>query len=166
MAYLRITSPAYLRGFAPKTASDVIKWGATVTSPSPLRDWALFQASGSILLSFLHLPSESFGQTVQDGSGAAAGICNLRRLRLAAPGGSGERPSSRRPSPITFGRITSCLAQIAGTAKCSFYGNYCGLGPSWSPSSQHFRPFNADCAVSPFAAAGGLFIRPTAASQG
>ena len=37
MAHLRITSPAYLRGFAPKTASDVIKWGATVTSPSPLR---------------------------------------------------------------------------------------------------------------------------------
>ena len=166
MAHLRITSPAYLRGFAPKTASDVIKWGATVTSPSPLRDWALFQASGSILLSFLHLPSESFGQTVQDGSGAAAGICNLRRLRLAAPGGSGERPSSRRPSPITFGRITCRLAQIAETAKYSIQCKNCCLAPFQKPSSQHLNLSNADCAVSPFAAAGGLFIRPTAASQG
>lgn len=37
LVVVRITSPAVFSSFEPKTLSDVIKWGATVTSRQPLR---------------------------------------------------------------------------------------------------------------------------------
>ena len=50
---------------------------------------------------------------------------------------------------ILAAAVTNCFGQIAETAKHSFYGNNCWLGPCWNPSSQHFSLPNADYAVSP-----------------
>ncbi len=44
--------------------------------------------------------------------GDAAGIEDLRRLRLAAAVGSRERPSSRRPSPTENVTVTNRFCQL------------------------------------------------------
>ena len=48
--------------------------------PFPLSLRALFQASGSILLSFLHLPSKSVGKTIQNRQ-IRHGECNAYGLK-------------------------------------------------------------------------------------
>ena len=71
--------------------------------------------------------------------GDAAGICDLRRLRLAAAGGSLKRPSSRRPSPTTFVRVTN---------------RFC-------PHYPHYRPLCRSAAISRVASLSVRLAGPT-----